>query len=217
MMATILLSVALNTALAQDLSHQLVRHSDIADGRPSDLSKGFTGAYETEFGYTIAVGDLLEVSQPGGYASSTVVTSNNVATTVGSGYFQYLYNGTYAATVAKALTGSADPRVYMAPANLSGAEIRVTKIKLAGTRRRPVVWMECDLVNARDKTNLSGTVTIADYDIAARSGEIYSAKHITREIAIAKLREAKELLEMGVYDQAQFEAVKEKYSPYVSQ
>ena len=59
-------------------------------------------------------------------------------------------------------------------------------------------------------------VTIADYDTAARSGEIYSAKHITREIAIAKLKEAKELLDMGLYTQAQFDATKEKYRPYVT-
>ena len=131
-----------------------------------------------------------------------------------------IYNGTYKATIGKtillALAGSTyDPTLYMAPAKLSGADMRVQRIKLAGTKKRPVVWIECELVNSRDKANISGIITIADYDAATRLGEIYNPKHITREIAISRLREAKELFEMGIYSEAEFNKEKAKFAPFI--
>ena len=220
-----------SAAAGNEIVHEVVRHSDIADGRPPSLKLGFIGSYETAYGYSVSIGDIIAVHMPGGSSSTSVmvatgVTDNNVAavggvaTTIGHQYFNYIYNGTHAATVGKAvlvgLGGVNDPTMYMAPASLSGAEMQVIRIKLAGTKKRPIIWMECELVNARDKANFSGIITVADYDAAIRLNEIYNPNHITREIAMGKLREAKELLDMGVYSQDQFNEVKEKYTPYVS-
>lgn len=218
------------------LTHAVVKYSDIADGRSATLEEGFIGAYETQFGYTIARGDVIAVHTPtgssmrgtvSGVGANTQSLSAGVGTAVGvrSNWFANVYNGTYSATVGKmvglglaaGLAGQAlDPALFMAPASLSGAEIRVIRMKLGGTRNRPVVWMECELLNTKEKANFSGIITIADYDTAMRSGEIYNPNFITRDIAVARLLEARNLLEIGVYTQAQFDAMKAKYGPYVA-
>lgn len=57
---------------------------------------------------------------------------------------------------------------------------------------------------------------MGDIDDAIRLGEVLSPEHITRELAIAKLKEAKELLDLGVYTQAQYDEERKKYLPYVT-
>ncbi|MEE2751872.1 MAG: hypothetical protein VX519_10610 [Myxococcota bacterium] len=233
MISIVILSLVLsaNSHAGEQITNHVVKHADIADGRPSYIQKGFIKSYETQYGYSVSVGDTIAVHVPGGVAANTVAVgggaTNNglgagvsVATTVTNQYFQYVYNGTYGATVAKAilagLGGTSDPTIYMAPASLQGAEIQVSKIKLAGTKRKPIIWMECALVSAKDKANFSGVITISDYDAAMRLGEIYNPNFVTREIAIAKIREAKELLELGIYTDKQFEEIKAKYVLYIS-
>ena len=219
------------TRASDDIVHNVVRHADIADGRPSSLEKGFIRSYETAFDYAVSVGDQIAVNLPGGVASTTVglggagtngtvTAGGGWGTTVSNTYFKYIYNGTYTATVGKAMLagagGTADPTLYMAPGSLAGAEMTIQRIKLGGTKQRPVIWMECELADAKDRANISGVITIADYDAAVRLGEIYNPNFITRDMAIAKLREAKELLEMGIYTPEQFEEVKAKYAPHVT-
>jgi hypothetical protein len=232
MLNVLLLMFLLTSAHADDtIIYDVVSHAEIADGRPSGMQKGFIRSYETHYGYSVSLGDLISVHVPGGIASNTVVVGAGgagsimgggvaAATTVTSQYFQYVYNGTYMATVAKAalagIGGTSDPTIFMAPASLSGSEIRVTRIKLAGTKRRPVIWMECELVNAKDKANLSGVITISDYDSAIRLNEVYNSRFVTRDIAIAKIREAKSLLDLGVYTSEQFEEVRTQYMPFIS-
>jgi hypothetical protein len=220
-----------NVLADETITHELVKHEDIANGRPENLKKGFVNTYEAQFGYSISVGDKISVHWPGGMASNSLsvgggayneslVGGINLETSVSNQYFKYLLNGTQGATVAKAVLagvgGITDPTMYMAPASLRGAEIEVSKIKLAGTKKRPIIWMECSLVNAKDKANFSGVITISDYDAAIRMGEIYNPNFVTREIAIAKIREAKELLDLEIYTAEQFEEIKTKFAPYIT-
>lgn len=69
--------------------------------------------------------------------------------------------------------------------------------------------------DTRQKTNASGILTIGDYELGIQSGEIIDERNITREIAIQKLKEAKELLDLGIYTPSQYEAEKKKYTPYI--
>jgi len=152
----------------------------------------------------MGAGGLHESPAVGGAATgrNTAVAVSS-ATSVGSAYFAYIFNGTYKATVGKMLLvglgGVNDPTVYQAPASLSGVDVQVNRIKLGGTKRRPVIWMECGLISSKDK--------------AARAGEIYNPNFISRDIAIQRLLEAKQMLDIGVYTQAQFDAEKAKYAP----
>lgn len=209
----------------------LLRHAEIADGRPADIDEGFLKAYETEHGFTLDLGDRLTLSTPlGSSASITAVAGGGGAGGVGGGavrgsaiqnvYYKTVYNGTQAATMAKAVTlavsGNVDPALFMAPQSIAGTEVQVVRIKLAGTKKRPVVWAECKFVNESDKKNASGIVTVGDVDEAVRLGEVVSPEHMTRDLAIARLKEAKELLDIGAYTQDQFDAERAKYLPYIA-
>ena len=211
--------LALSTALAEDPTIPLVRYSELAEGRPDTLDEGFVTAYETSAGNTISVGDTLVLGTASG--SSAHATGNGFsATAVRSQYFANIYNGTYSASVGKAtmagLSGDVDPSLFMAPASLGGLEVKVQRIKLAGSRKHPVIWMECELVDQAQRANGSGIVTIWDYEVASRLSEVFDPDYVPREVAIAKLKEAKELFDMGVYSQDQFDAEKAKYAPFVT-
>lgn len=205
----------------------IVSHSQIADGRDG-VEKGFLSGYETAYGYTVSVGDTIAVNVPTGSANQLAALSGSgygsyagvtgtTGTSVGQSYFKYIFNGTYAATVTKMLLSGAsiDPLLYQAPGTLAGSEMKIIRIKLDGTKKRPVVWMECELVNSREKANFSGVITISDYDLAMRAGEIYNPAHITRDIAIQRIKEAKELLDLGLITQEQFDAEKAKYASHI--
>jgi hypothetical protein len=212
------------------LETRVLRHADIADGRPVDILEGFYHSYETAHGFTLNVGDRLTLSTPlGSSASITAVGGGGGAygggvgvvrgSSVGSVYYTTVYNGTQSATMAKAvmlaLAGNVDPSLYMAPLSLAGAEVQVARMRLGGTKKRPSVWAECELVNSGEKANTSGIITVGDVDVAIRLGEVSSPKYITREIAIARLREAHDLLDLEVYTQQQYDAEKAKYLPYI--
>ena len=58
-------------AFAQDAAENpstlpTVSYAQIADGRSDDLPKGFIQTYETEFGYSVSVGDIVAVNIPTG-------------------------------------------------------------------------------------------------------------------------------------------------------
>jgi hypothetical protein len=155
----------------------------------------------------------------GGAGASGAGLGAGVATAVGSSWYTQVYNGTQAATMGKAvlagLAGVPNPALYMAPATLQGTQVKVVRLKLAGTRGKPTVWAECEIVDQKARENRSGLVTVGDLDQALRLGEVTSDEHLTREQAIAKLEEAKKLLDLQLYTQEQYDAEKAKYSKII--
>jgi len=202
-------------AFAGDVPHQLVRYHDIAQGRPATLEPGDTLAYETSSGNTLHVGDVLVAGTPTGHmASATASSYGTRVSAVGHDYFASILNGTEKATNGKALMGSEDWEIY-APPKLAGMELQISRMQLRG-KKRTAIFVEATFVNAAQKTNGSGIVAIQDLEGALRLGELRDPNVITREVAIDKLKEAKELLDLGVYTQEQSDEVKAKYGPYVA-
>jgi hypothetical protein len=224
-----LASLLVALALGQDGG--TLHHADIADGRPAGLEEGFFHAYETEAGFTLEVGDVLTLSTPLGSSASILAVGGGGAagsvglglahgTAVNSAWYKTIYNGTQSATMGKmvlvALGTTPDPALYMAPQSIAGTQVRVQRMKLAGTKKKPIVWAECEFVNTAERKNASGIITVGDVDLALRLGEVASDKLITREAAIQRLKEAKDLLDIGAYSQAQFDADKARYMPYIA-
>jgi hypothetical protein len=224
-----MLAIVFLVAAAHAQDGKVLHHADIANGRPSTVEAGFYQSYETEQGFVLDVGDTLTLAKPpdtpapaGAGATIQLAGLRDGATSdsaAGSAWYPDIYNGTQTATMAKAILagmyGTMMPSLYMAPLSLAGTDVRVTRIRLAGTRKRPYVWAECTFVNSSDRKNASGIITIGDVDKALRMGEVTSPEHVTREVAIQKLKEAKELLDLGILTKAQYEAEKARYLPFV--
>lgn len=195
-----------------------LNYSSIANGRASGIQKGIYDAYNSQSGFKISIDDILIAGYPGGN-SATALHSKYSSTAIASNWYQTIYNGTYAGTVSKAviagLGGIPDPALFMAPSTLSGTEFKVQEIKLAGTKRNPIVYMECKVLGT-GKTNISGVITIYDFDKAFRLGEIINPNQITSEEALKKIKEAKDLLDLGIYTEQQFEDIKGKYLQFIN-
>jgi hypothetical protein len=92
---------------------------------------------------------------------------------------------------------------------LSGKKIKITQIKSYGTDKRGYTL----LVQFKGY----GLIPVyIDYDNALQSGEISNPKaKMTREQAIAKLKDAKELLDLQIISQAKYDSIKTRLSPIV--
>lgn len=220
----VLMAAAVRTALAGAPDNTVLHHADLAHGRPEGVEKGFYQVYVTEFGFEVAVGDRLTLALPLGSSVHTTTASTGAlsveSTALEHAYYTTVANGRRGATAVKAalsaLGGAEDPADYMAPHSLAGAEVVVSRIKLAGTRMRPWVWAECTFVNESDRANTSGIITVGGLDEALGKGEVADDQFVPRHVAVARLAEAHELLQIGVYTAAQYEAERLRYLPFIA-
>jgi hypothetical protein len=214
----------------EPVRYPVLTYGEIADGR-GELEEGFVERYEAGDGYPVTVGDVLRLGEPSGSSARVSVvganvsgsaTSYGVGVASGSSWYAHIANGTWASTIGKSvLAGIAqmpDPALIMAPASLTGTDVRVVRMKLGGTRKHPVVWMECAFVASRESANASGLLTITDYDTAVRVGEVrLASRPLNRTEAIAHLKEAKDLLDLGVYTPERYEAEKAAMLPFLGE
>jgi hypothetical protein len=216
------LALAMGAALAAAPDPATLRHDDIASGRPAHVARGFYGAYETSFGFTVAVGDRLTLAVPLGATVRTTTSSPTPYTSdsasVQREYYTHVANGSRATAtlnmIAYGIDGSLDPADYMAPQSIAGAEVVITRIKLVGSRKHPWVWAECSFVNGAEAANRSGVITVGDLDDALGEGEVASDQFVPKSVAIARLAQAQDLLQLGVYTAAEYEAERARYLPF---
>jgi hypothetical protein len=154
-------------------------------------------SHETTSGSVLHIGDVFRLSTPADAS------------------FSQIYAGTWTATIGRSVplgvTDVPDPTLLLAPSGLAGTDVRVTRLRQGGTALRPVVSAECTFVSRAD-----AVVTIADVDIALRIGEFVTLDHLSRADAVQRLKEARELLDLGIYTVEQFEAEKARYLPLLA-
>lgn len=64
-------SAAASPARTVDITHSKLHYTDIADGRPASMDKGFVQTYVSKHGYEVTIGDRLELGSPTATASAT--------------------------------------------------------------------------------------------------------------------------------------------------
>lgn len=92
---------------------------------------------------------------------------------------------------------------------LSSKKVVITQIKSYGTKKRGyTLWAQFKGY---------GLIPVfIDYDNALQTGEIINPKaHMTREQAIAKLKESKELLDLQMITQSKYDSLKTKLAPII--
>ena len=179
------------------------------------------GEYITASGNSVKVGDTLIIGNP----TSSYSTSNTVGGGTNIGYgrtktryakeFEFVQLGRPAGLGA-IMSGSEKPA--MAGINLSQEVVLVKEMKTyhKGSKKKPLyVVIVLGEINGR-AFGLNKYLSVMNTELAIESGEILlKNRKMTREEAIAKLREAKELLDLEMMSQEDYDALKKELSPII--
>ena len=156
-------------------------------------------------------GDLIEKYIMKDGSEITVGSPIKFGTPLAGKTFQYCYYGEY--NLAKGLLGTPTPLQV----GYSGEEVVVTAVKVSHTKmskNSPLsVWLYVE------NPKLGGAInnrTIFDLEKAIELKEVMNPNAaMTRDEAIAKLKEAKDLLDLGMMSQADYDAMKENLTPII--
>ena len=179
------------------------------------------GEYITASGNSVKAGDTLIIGNP----TSSYSTSNTVGAGTNIGYgrtktryakeFEFVQLGRPAGLGA-IMSGSEKPA--MAGINLSQEVVLVKEMKTyhKGSKKKPLyVVIVLGEINGR-AFGLNKYLSVMNTELAIESGEILlKNRKMTREEAIAKLREAKELLDLEMMSQEDYDALKKELSPII--
>jgi hypothetical protein len=157
-------------------------------------------AIQLEDGSILKVGDVVTLGRPSGLNTTKQVNSGlfsgNVTTT---NTFQYILNGRIGLS---AMAG-----MQYLPQGLQGSKVTIKEIKgshtsLMGSRNSPLAyWLILDYG--------PGVATVLNIPAAITNGEFINPNAaMTRDQAIAKLKEQKDLLDLGMITKEQFEKIK---------
>ena len=132
--------------------------------------------------------------------------------------FKYIQLGRISAGVG-ALMSVGNVESPMAPENLEGRSAIINEIKVfhKGNKKKPLyVVFELVEPNGNSFVALTKRLSIMDTEFALKYGEIINPNApLNREQAIAKLKEAKELLEIEMMTQEEFDDLKAELTPII--
>jgi hypothetical protein len=163
----------------------------------SFITNGTTiNKYISKDGSVLKVGDALKLGKP----------------STGRGDFSYVTFGKY--NIGKAV-------MLGAPNLLNGAyyhgeEVSITEIFVYHSKmskKSPLgIWVYVENPNKNGKNR-----TIMDYERAIEIGEVINPNaSMTREQAISKLKESKDLLDLGIITQDKYDSIKLKMTPLIT-
>ena len=116
------------------------------------------------------------------------------------------------------MAGLLDGKQFLAGINLSQEVVLVKEMKTyhKGSKKKPLyVVIVLGEINGR-AFGLNKYLSVMNTELAIESGEILlKNRKMTREEAIAKLREAKELLDLEMMSQEDYDALKKELSPII--
>jgi len=144
--------------------------------------------YQTDL-FSVGIGDTVIF----GKASSNA-----------SDRYNSIYYSTYSNIMASFITSALGGGVPIQPANsreIAGKEYVVKSIMTRGIKRNRAVAIDFESSKGLKVCTMDGRQSI-------NLGEFYLKGFMTREIAISKLKEYKDLLELGVIQQSEFDAKK---------
>lgn len=173
--------------------------------------------YITASGNSVKVGDTLIIGKPTSSEASTTAYGNSSLRTTNRKQFEYIQLGRPAGfgAIMGAMNGQAPA---MAGINLSNETVLVQEIKVMhkGSKKKPLnVFMVLGEINGR-AFGVNKYLTIQDAEGAIELGEVYlKNRKMTREEAIAKLKESKELLDLEMMSQEEYDKLKAELSPII--
>ena len=178
------------------------------------------GEYITASGNSVKLGDTLIIGNPtsSSATSSTYGGGNKIAygrtKTRFNKEFEFIQLGRPAGFGA-VMSGQDTP---MAGINLSKEVVLVKEMKTyhKGSKKKPLnVQIILGEINGR-AFGINKYLSVMNTELAIESGEIFlKNRKMTRDEAIAKLKEAKELLDLEMMSQEDYDALRKELSPII--
>lgn len=179
--------------------------------------------YTAADGSVLEIGDTLIIGTPAGSTTST--TAVGAGNTLGVGKarsktkssFTTIIMGRPAGvgSIMNAMSGEAPEN---ANASMQGEIVVIAQMKVShkGSKKKPLeLTMLLGEPNGR-AFGINKYMSVIDYEKSILAGEIRSTNApMTREEAIAKLKESKDLLDLGVIEQAEYDKVKKDLTPII--
>jgi len=179
--------------------------------------------YSAADGSVISLGDTLIIGIPSGSITNT--TAVGAGRTIGVGKarsrtksnFQTIIMGRPAgfSSIMSAMAGEAP---INAGSNMQGEIVIVAEMKVThkGSRKKP---LQLIILLGEPNGRAFGAnkyMSVVDYEKSILAGEIRSINApMTRDEAIAKLKESKELLDLGIIESADYEKIKKELTPII--
>jgi hypothetical protein len=179
--------------------------------------------YTSADGSVLELGDTLVVGIPKG--STTLTTAAGAGNTFGVAKAKSKTQDSFAtiimgrpAGVGSVLNAMAGEAPVNAGANMQGESVIISEMKVVhkGSKKKPL-----ELVVLLGEPNgrafgIYKYMSVTDYEKAVLSGEIRSLNApLTREEAIAKLKESKDLLDLGLLAQPEYDKIKLELTPII--
>ena len=184
--------------------------------------------YITQDGNSLKVGDTLVLGRPtsessisttyGGGASKGGISAGGARTkTRVNKEFEFIRLGRPAGfgNVMSAMNGEG---ATMAGVNLAGEVVKIDEIKVAhkGSKKKPLrLILIIGEINGR-AFGINKYLSVLDTDLAMSYGEILlKNRKMTRDEALAKLKEAKDLMDLGLMSEDEFKAMRSELQPLI--
>ena len=184
--------------------------------------------YITQDGNSLKVGDTLVLGRPtsesaisttyGGGASTGPVSAGGARTkTRINKEFEFIRLGRPAGfgNVMSSMNGDGPS---MAGVSLAGEVVKIDEIKVAhkGSKKKPLrLILIMGEINGR-AFGINKYLSVLDTDLAMSYGEILlKNRKMTRDEAIAKLKEAKDLMDLGLMSEEEFKAMRSELQPLI--
>lgn len=161
--------------------------------------------YKSSDGTWLKIGDTLEIGKPS--------NANNLSVGYVQGSGVNNHSHIIMGTGASAITGT----IMMGNETMTGDKAIIIGLMLARlNKKNPFeIWVELNKVGGGRFMSIK-KLARANLEKAMGSGEIVNPKApLTRDEAIAKLKEAKELVELGLKTQEEFDELRKKLSPII--
>jgi len=179
--------------------------------------------YITKSGNSIKIGDTLIIGDPTTNSTNTRVVNSGygiaIANTTTRKQFEFIQLGRPAGfgSVMNKMNGQAPD---MAGINLKGESVVVHELKAyhKGSKKKPLeVIIVIGEINGR-AFGINKFLSAMDTESAIELGELYlKNRKMTREEAISKLKESKDLLDLGLLTNEEYEKLKLELTPIIIQ
>ena len=179
--------------------------------------------YTAADGSLLEIGDTLVIGVPSG--SITATTAVGAGNTVGvakarsrtKSSFTTIIMGRPAGfgSIMNAMAGEAPEN---AGANMQGEIVVISEMKVShkGSRKKPLALMILLGEPNGRAFGINKYMSVVDYEKSVLGGEIRSLNApMTRDEAISKLKESKELLDLGLMEQSEYDKIKQELTPVI--